>query len=42
MKYAVEKCSGAMRYISRFIKISLAIQKSLGGIHRHKDSMAIA
>jgi hypothetical protein len=37
MKYAVEMDSGAMIYISSFIKISSAIQKLSGRIHRHRD-----
>jgi hypothetical protein len=42
MKYDVEMCSGAMIYIPSFIKIGSAIQKLIGGIHRHTDSMEIA
>jgi hypothetical protein len=42
MKYAVEMGSGAMIYISVFIKIVLGIQKLLWGIHRHTDSMVIS
>jgi hypothetical protein len=42
MKYAVEMGSGAMIYIPSFIKTSSAIQKSIGGIHRHTDNMVIA
>jgi hypothetical protein len=42
MKYAVEISSGAMIYIISFINIGSAIQKLIGGIHRHADSMVIA
>jgi hypothetical protein len=42
MKYAVQMGSVAMIYIPSLIKISSAIQKLIGGIHRHTDSMAIA
>jgi hypothetical protein len=42
MKYAVEKGSGAMMYIPSFIKTGTAIQKLVGGIHGHTDSMEIA
>jgi hypothetical protein len=45
MKYAVEMGSGAMTYYTRipsFIKIGSTIQKLIGGIHRHTDSMEIA
>jgi hypothetical protein len=42
MKYAIEMGSGAMIYILIFIKIGSAIQKLIGGIHRHTDSMVIA
>jgi hypothetical protein len=44
MKYAVEMGSGAMIYvyIPNFIKICSDIQKLMGGIHRHTDSMVIA
>jgi hypothetical protein len=38
MKYAVEMGSGAMMYI----KIGSAIQKLMGGIHRHTNSMVIS
>jgi hypothetical protein len=41
MKYVVEMGSGAMMYIPSFIKIGSAIQRFLGGIHRHTDSMVI-
>jgi hypothetical protein len=34
---AVEMASGAMIYITGFIKISLGIQKLTGGIHRQTD-----
>jgi hypothetical protein len=42
MKYAAEMSSGAMIYIPSLIKIGSAIQKLIGGIHRHTDSMEIA
>jgi hypothetical protein len=41
MKYAVEVGSGVMIYIPSFIKIGSGIQKLVGGIHRHTDSMEI-
>jgi hypothetical protein len=42
MKYAVEKGSVAIIYIPRFIiKVGSGIQKLIGGIHRHTDSMVI-
>jgi hypothetical protein len=37
MKYVVEMYSGAMIYISSFIKIGSAIQKLIRGIHRQTD-----
>jgi hypothetical protein len=42
MKYAVEMGSGAMIYIPNFIKVGSGIQKLIGGIYRHTDSMEIA
>jgi hypothetical protein len=39
MKYPVEMGSGAMIYISSFIKICSGIQKLTGEIHRHTDSI---
>jgi hypothetical protein len=36
MKYAVEMGSSAMIYTPSFIKIGSAIQKLMGGIHKHK------
>jgi hypothetical protein len=43
MKYVVETGSGAMTYISSFIKTGSAIQKLMGdGIHRHTDSKVTA
>jgi hypothetical protein len=42
MKYAVVVGSGAMIYLPSFINIGSDIQKLLGGIHRHTDSMEIA
>jgi hypothetical protein len=42
MKYAVEMGSGAMIYISDFIKTGSNIQTNYrGGIRRHTDSMMI-
>jgi hypothetical protein len=41
VKYVVEMSSGVMTYISYFINIDSAIQKFMGGIHRHTDSMVI-
>jgi hypothetical protein len=41
MKYTVEMGSGAMMYISGFIKIVSAIQKLIRG-DRHTDSMETA
>jgi hypothetical protein len=43
MKYAVGMGSGAMiyEYIPSFIKIGSGIQKLIGEIHRHSDSMLI-
>jgi hypothetical protein len=38
MKYAVEMGPGAMIYVPNFIKIGPAIQKLIGGVHRHTDS----
>jgi hypothetical protein len=38
----VEMRTGAMIYISNFIKICLRIQKLIGGMHRHTDSTEIA
>jgi hypothetical protein len=34
--------SGAMIYVPSFIKIGSAIQKLIGGMHRHRGSMEIA
>jgi hypothetical protein len=42
MKYAVEMGSGAVIYIPSFIKIGSVIERLIGGIHRHTDSMAIS
>jgi hypothetical protein len=35
MKYAVEMGSGAMIYISSFIRIGTSIQNLIRGIHKH-------
>jgi hypothetical protein len=37
MKYAIEMGSGAMKYIPGFIKFGSALQKLIGGIHRHRQ-----
>jgi hypothetical protein len=37
MKYAVEMGSGAMIYISSFIKNGKAIKRLIGGIHRQNE-----
>jgi hypothetical protein len=42
MKYGVVMGSGAIIHIPSFIKIVSGIQKLLGGIHRHTDSMVIS
>jgi hypothetical protein len=42
MKYAIEMGSGAMIYMPSFIKIGSAIQKLIGGIHKHTYNMVIA
>jgi hypothetical protein len=42
MNYAVEMDLDAMINIPSFIKIGSAIQKFIGRIHRHTDSMLIA
>jgi hypothetical protein len=42
MKFGVEMSSGVMIYIPSFIRIGSGIQKLIGGIHRHTDSMVIA
>jgi hypothetical protein len=42
MNYAVEMSSCAVIYIPSFIQIGSGIQKLIGGIHRHTDSMAIS
>jgi hypothetical protein len=41
MKNAVEMGYGDMIYIPSFIKIGSGIQKLIGGIHRHTDSIEI-
>jgi hypothetical protein len=38
VKYVVEMGSGAVMHIPSFIKIGSAIQKLIGGIHRHTDT----
>jgi hypothetical protein len=42
--YAVQIGSRAMRYeyIPSFIKIGSGVQKLIGEIHRHRDSMVIS
>jgi hypothetical protein len=42
MKYAVEMGSGAMITIPISINICSSIQRLIGGINRHTDSMEIA
>jgi hypothetical protein len=42
MKYAIEMGSGVMIYILSLIKIGSGIQKLIGKIHRHTDSMVIS
>jgi hypothetical protein len=42
MNSAVEIVSGAMIYITNFIKISSGIHKFIRGIHRQADSMVIS
>jgi hypothetical protein len=42
MKYAAEIGSGAMIHIPSFIKMGSGIQKLIGRLHRHTDSMEIA
>jgi hypothetical protein len=37
MKYATEMDSGAMKYISSFIKTGSGIQNLIGGIHRETE-----
>jgi hypothetical protein len=39
MNYAAEMGSGAKIYIPSFIKFGAGIQKLIGMIHRHTDSM---
>jgi hypothetical protein len=41
MKYTVEMGSSAMIYIPSLIKIGSAIEKLIGGIYRHTDSIVI-
>jgi hypothetical protein len=41
MKHAVETGWDAMMYIPSFINIGSAIQKLIGRIHRHTDSVDI-
>jgi hypothetical protein len=42
MKHAVVMSSGAMICVPNFIKIVSGIQRLMGWIHRHTDSMMIA
>jgi hypothetical protein len=42
MKYAVEMGSVTMIYIPSFVKIGSGIQKLIGGIHIHTESMVIS
>jgi hypothetical protein len=39
MKHAVEMGSGDTIYVASFIKTGSGMQKKMGGIHRHTDSM---
>jgi hypothetical protein len=41
MRYAVEMASGAVIYIPSFVKIGSGIQKLIGKIQRHTESMVI-
>jgi hypothetical protein len=41
MKYALEMGSHAKTYISSFTMTGSSIQKLVGGIHKHRDSMVI-
>jgi hypothetical protein len=41
MKYVVELGSGTMMYIPDFIMIGSGIQRLLGEVHRHTDSVEI-
>jgi hypothetical protein len=42
MKYAVDMGPGTVMYTQSFVKIGSGIQKLMGGIHRHTDSLVIA
>jgi hypothetical protein len=42
MKHVIEMGSDAMIYVQGFIKFGSGIQKLLGSINRHTDSMEIA
>jgi hypothetical protein len=42
MKYVVETGSGAKIYTTCFINTDSGIQKLVGGIHRHTDSVVIS
>jgi hypothetical protein len=42
MKYSVEMGSDAMMYVPNFIKIGSGVQKLIGRIHRHTDSMVVS
>jgi hypothetical protein len=42
MKYTDEMVSGAMIYISDFIKTGSGIHKLMGGIHIHTDSKVMS
>jgi hypothetical protein len=42
MKYAFEMGSGAMMHKQSLINTGSSIQKLIGGIRRHTDSMEIA
>jgi hypothetical protein len=42
MKYATEMGSGAKIYVPSIRKIGSGVQKLIGRIHRHTDSMVIS
>lgn len=42
MKYAIEKDSGVMIYMPSLMNIGSDIQKLIGCIHRHADSMEVS
>lgn len=42
MKYFVEMSSGAMIYMTSFVKADSGIQNLIGRVHRHTESMLIS